>query len=181
MQLVISLADAKKAGFKKYFTGKPCKYGHVAERHTSSRACTTCRYLQTISETAKNRVVAWVKRNPERRRELRAKSAAKNPESTRASKAKYRKLNPDKINASTAKRHATKLQSIPAWSDPAKIEEFYYTAKMLGMHTGDPYHVDHIVPLRSPIVCGLHWEGNLQIMEGVDNLRKGNRHWPDMP
>jgi hypothetical protein len=42
-------------------------------------------------------------------------------------------------------------------------------------------HVDHIVPLVSKFVCGLHCEANLQLLPGPENQRKGNRVWPDMP
>jgi len=30
-------------------------------------------------------------------------------------------------------------------------------------------------------VCGLHCEQNMQILWNADNIRKGNRWWPDMP
>ena len=32
---IISHAEAKAQGLKRYFTGKPCKHGHVAEIYTS--------------------------------------------------------------------------------------------------------------------------------------------------
>lgn len=41
--------------------------------------------------------------------------------------------------------------------------------------------VDHIVPIKSDIVCGLHCIDNFQLMTREDNARKGNRFWPDMP
>jgi len=33
---------AKLAGRVRYFTGKPCKHGHVAERNTATGTCTAC-------------------------------------------------------------------------------------------------------------------------------------------
>lgn len=33
---------ARKAGLKRYFTGKPCAKGHIAERFVSSKGCVEC-------------------------------------------------------------------------------------------------------------------------------------------
>lgn len=48
---IISLAEAKKRGLKRYFTGKPCPQGHVAERYTTKSSCVVC-----DSEGQKHRV-----------------------------------------------------------------------------------------------------------------------------
>lgn len=38
---IITIGQAKKLGLKSYFTGLPCKYGHVSER-SMSRSCKKC-------------------------------------------------------------------------------------------------------------------------------------------
>ena len=40
---IITRAEAKAQGLKRYFTGKPCKYGHVSERLVSDGKCCECR------------------------------------------------------------------------------------------------------------------------------------------
>lgn len=69
----------------------------------------------------------------------------------------------------------------PAWADKQAISEFYKVAKVREAETGQKYHVDHIVPLNSPLVCGLHVESNLQVIPAVENVLKRNLAWPDMP
>lgn len=92
---------------------------------------------------------------------------------------KYVKENADLINARTALRHASKLRATPPWASKEHVESFYIISSLL-RDAGHDVHVDHIVPLQSNKVCGLHCEANLQLLSANDNLSKGNRHWPDM-
>jgi hypothetical protein len=39
---IISRAEAKTKGLKRFFTGEPCCHGHFSERHTSSGGCYAC-------------------------------------------------------------------------------------------------------------------------------------------
>jgi hypothetical protein len=45
----------------------------------------------------------------------------------------------------------------------------------------DGYELDHEVPLKSNIVCGLNVPWNLYQTPKYKNRNKSNRHWPDMP
>jgi hypothetical protein len=39
---IIARANALERGLSRYFTGKPCKHGHVTERQVSNRNCAAC-------------------------------------------------------------------------------------------------------------------------------------------
>lgn len=39
---IITRKEAQDRGLNKYFTGKPCKYGHVAERYVAKSDCVVC-------------------------------------------------------------------------------------------------------------------------------------------
>lgn len=39
---IISRAEAKARGLTRFFTGKPCQRGHVADRWTATKACVVC-------------------------------------------------------------------------------------------------------------------------------------------
>lgn len=93
----------------------------------------------------------------------------------------WRLNNPDKHAAKEAKRRATNFRAVPVWADIAKIREIYAAAKIESQRTGVAMHVDHVVPLQSDIVCGLHCEANLEVKPATENLSKSNRWWPDMP
>ena len=91
------------------------------------------------------------------------------------------KNNRHKLNAQKTKRDSVKLNATPMWANKFFIEEIYDLALRRTKATGFKWHVDHIVPLRSKIVQGLHVEHNLQVIPAVKNLHKGNRYWPNMP
>jgi hypothetical protein len=103
-----------------------------------------------------------------------------NKEAVAAHRVFYRKANPHIGNAISAKRRASKMQATPAWADLEAIKGMYQLATIFN-RTGMNLQVDHIVPLQSDLVCGLHCEANLQLLPASDNISKGNRHWPDMP
>jgi len=86
-------------------------------------------------------------------------------------------MNKGKHNAKCSKRRSARLNATADWADEQKIKEIYNLSSFLTLTTfGKGYHVDHIIPLQGRNVCGLHVEGNLQIMRAEDNLKKGNIH-----
>lgn len=123
----------------------------------------------------------WVAENLGRRREISRSYNVRNADKVRELGKKWRNANPDLLRHRYAHRRAAKVTATPKWADADKIREFYETADGLGMCTGDWYEVDHIVPLKSDIVCGLHCEANLQVLPRPENRSKSNRYWPDMP
>lgn len=98
-----------------------------------------------------------------------------------AQQRKYKLEHPERFAAREAARRARKFSSTPAWANEFFVEEAYALAKLRTKVFGFAWHVDHIVPLNSKKVCGLHTHSNLQVIPGAENISKGNRNWPDMP
>lgn len=45
-QPIISREEARALGLQRYFTGKPCKQGHISERYLSQSTCVACAFEQ---------------------------------------------------------------------------------------------------------------------------------------
>lgn len=77
-------------------------------------------------------------------------------------------------------RRARKLQATPKWAEAElkQIEALYREAARLQEETGVIHHVDHIIPLQSDLVCGLHCLANLQILTQRENNQKSNKFDP---
>ena len=68
------------------------------------------------------------------------------------------------------------------WATPPWInEDMIHQMKMIYLSADDKTQVDHIVPLKHPLVCGLHVPWNLQHTETQYNQSKSNHFWPDCP
>jgi hypothetical protein len=70
MNQVVSCKDAKLAGAVRYYTGKPCKHGHIDERLVSNQTCCACNRLKVSNwqkanpDKAKANSDLWRKRHP---------------------------------------------------------------------------------------------------------------------
>lgn len=164
--------------------------------HADARKRTTLNYHKNNAEKINEKSRRWYKENRERAKITRAKWRIKNSQKDKDDVAKYQsknkeklaaaakewnKKNPHLVQAKGARRRARQAASIPKWADHCAINGIYKKAKKLNYETKESWQVDHIVPIHSKIVCGLHCEHNLQIITKKENLKKSNSTWPDMP
>lgn len=199
---------AKLHGGKYYVSTNPCKRGHLAKRITATGTCTECRKIKereryhkdieaarakALRYSMKNRKllaekvkIARANETPEKRKKRLEIAKHKQREwrlnnpnhvGIKIAKRKY-SLSP-KGKATSSKNSAIRRtgikQATPSWADLNAIGDVYMEAFYMQMQ------VDHIVPLKNPLVCGLHVWDNMQLLTPSENNRKGNRHWPDMP
>ena len=173
---------------KYYFTGKPCKNGHVCKRFKSNRWCCECALIK-------------LKERNERLKEETKKRKSQTPKEKARTDGNYkfegkicgRCKNPTRyiadgrcVKCATLKnklwqlqnkkrrcfnqrtREAKKLKATPFWADLEAIKKIY-------LDCPHNYTVDHIVPLQGKNVCGLHVEYNLQYLTSIENSKKSNK------
>jgi hypothetical protein len=141
-------AEARVQGAKHYFTGRPCKNGHIRERLSSTGDCVPC-----ITERTK------AYNNTPKGRELKKELNrlwGKSPNGRL-----YRKR--QKFQRKKRYRLAT-----PQWVNMDALLRFVEDCP-------ESHHIDHIIPLRGTTVCGLHVLENLQYLPAQENLSKNNR------
>jgi len=174
--------EAKLRGDLRYFTGQPCKNGHIAERITSNGSCLEC--CKVSADKTRN------KRTPEQKvrdNKIAAENAAlwrqNNPdhlERHRECKMKYKKSleGKSKNRSHLAKRRAALLERTISQDvdDLWMIEEIYHLAALRTQMFGFQWHVDHIIPLQGETISGLHVPNNLRVIPWLDNIKKGNKY-----
>lgn len=85
---IIKKAEALSLGLRWYFTGKPCKRGHIAERRVGDGICISCEKIRGHSP----KYLAY-----------KAEYRSKNTEKCSASHANWRRANADKVRADHAR------------------------------------------------------------------------------
>jgi len=102
----------------------------------------------------------------------------KNREARLAQKQVYRRANKGKINALVAARKKVIKQRTPKWlteDERWMIKEVYELAALRTEMLGFSWHVDHVHPLQGNTVTGLHTPYNLQVLPGIENIKKKNK------
>lgn len=182
-------AEAKATGAKYYFTGEPCKHGHVALRKTKG-SCVECLKVEwrqsnekradyfaeyNRKEEVKDRKNAWYLEN---REVVIAKAKTRPAELLREYRNAWKQNNLVQVRADTKARRRKHKNATPPWltrKQKGEIRQLYEMAITMTKTTGEQYVVDHIIPLRSPDVCGLHVPWNLRVITQEENLRKSNK------
>jgi len=187
-------AEAKSTGAKYYFTGEPCKHGHVALRKTKG-SCVEClkieweegnqaraEYFREYNrrEEVKDRKNEWYQEN----REMVINNAATRPAHVlREYRNTWKTNNKTQIRADTKARRRKHREATPKWlsrKQRSEIRQLYQIAITMTQTTGERYVVDHIIPLQGETVCGLHVPWNLRVITQEENLKKSNKIL-DMP
>lgn len=198
---IVSRKQALALGLTHYFTGKPCKQGHLSKRSTAHRNCLECHRLSMAEKrssdplshqaylldykTRRNHVIKdYGKRYYDANKETMLRKNRKWCEANKDRRRQYNRQFRESdhgraiLNAHHMQRRATKLNATPPWADLQKIEYIYATARSISVKTGVKVQVDHYFPLRGKTVCGLHTHENLRVITKAENKSKKNKH-PD--
>lgn len=187
--LPASRAQAKAEGAAYYFTGVPCSRGHIAPRKTKG-VCVECMredhraaaekradYFSAYNKSAAGRAVK--RRYYEKNRDIVIARAQARPDADKkAYRDAWKKENKVQVRADTKNRRRKHRLATPKWltrEQKSEMRALYQTAINLTQTTGEPYVVDHVCPLRSDVVCGLHVPWNLRVMTRTENLKKANK------
>lgn len=181
--------EAQDLGAKYYFTGEPCKHGHIAPRKTKG-SCVECLKVEwekanttradyfreyNKSEAGQKAKRKYYEANKD---EVIAKAANRSTEERRRSRNKHKKANPELYKELVNARRRRFRQATPKWLDEKQRMEIrlkYRLALEMSKATGTKYAVDHEIPLFGENVCGLHVPWNLRVITQEENLLKSNK------
>lgn len=186
-------SEAKSRGEKHYFTGNPCKRGHVSKRLASSGSCCECVKSSSLSYYHRNRheriekarkwreenrdycleySKKYYRLNGDYFTEYASEYQRKNSKRLAEYSKDYARKNPLVVRANNAKRRASckdgaSGKDVSDWCE-AQAKVCFYCQ----IECEDCYHIDHYFPLSKG---GLHEIENLRISCPDCNMSKGSK------
>lgn len=110
----------------------------------------------------------WAHKNKEKRDAARKLRYENDPTPFLQRSKKWFDRNTGYKRAHGSIRRKGKVLATPPWVNMKELAVIYDNCP-------EGHHVDHIVPLKHNLVCGLHVPWNLQYLTAKENLQKGNR------
>lgn len=123
----VTVREALSTGVSRYYTGKPCKHGHITYRYTANRACSTCqdinkppsdilsarrkRTYTTNKEHEGELSAIWYRNNKARKRKARAVWSVENADSIKITQDIWNLANPEIVRAISRNRRARKAKA----------------------------------------------------------------------
>jgi len=118
---IITRKEALAQGLTHYFTGKPCKRGHIAARYTSTKSCVDCnkqhgkQFLAANPGKSTEYSQRWQSKNPERVKANEASRVRQRTDQIRQRESRYRKRNAESIRAYRRQWQANRMASNPSF------------------------------------------------------------------
>lgn len=168
--------QAQRDGLTRYFSGSPCKHGHVAERAVRNRECCECRRLAKIEWCRNNPDLVKVidERRAERKKAIalvwRLKNFKRIKETRRLWVARDRAAyNLMCRTKRTKRRHAVGRFTV---NNIRLLFKKQHGRCLCGFNLKLGYQVDHKTPLSRG---GSNWPRNLQLLCTPCNNQKGTK------
>lgn len=178
VQAIVSRKEAIASGAAYYFTGKPCKHGHISKRNVH-RACISCvatngrangaSYYKRNADAINEKLRAAYANDPavvaaERKRKLKYNSA--NREKINARAREYRKENPGKGRERRREYKANKRKSDPVFLLAARMQAAIGRAIRVGGYTKRARTYEYLgctyeefkLHIERQFTNGMHWE-----------------------
>ncbi len=195
---IISYAEAKAQGLKRYFTGKPCKNGHRSERMVSHCGCIACAYertrewgLKTENKAIKFEIhkgfiarnpgynTTWVRNNKDAQRKFARKWYNKNAQAQIKKATGWRKSNRERARVIVRNRIARVKNALGTHTAEQVVEMLQrqnWECVGCGASIKKKRHIDHKMPL---LLGGSNDISNLQGLCPRCNCSKNAKH-PDV-
>jgi hypothetical protein len=184
---------ARTNGESRYTTGQPCKNGHLSERLVHDGKCIQCvterrqNWMRKPETRAaqKQRTARWREENRDYTLDEKRKWYSENKDRHHAKVREWAAANREKVlqyrrtsyannlehNRAYGRASAHKVRmATPPWANKEELKLIYRLCPK-------GYEVDHKVPIKGKIICGLHVIENVQYLPASKNSAKNNK-WP---